>query len=281
LLTVSREKTTCLWDATTGRRIAQPLPQGDAITAAVFSPDGKTILACLGTKTARQWQLDTGQPLGPPLVHEGDVRDFRFSPDGKILLTLEHSAGGVRLWEAGTGRRLALLQTDPGIHVNEAAFSPDGKVVQMLTRGAGDLSSHYSVVQLWDVATGKRIGFSLPQIVRQSAFHPASRLVATGEAQAVRLRDVATGKPLGPPLYHRSAVDFVAFSPDGRLLLTLGVDRTVRLWPVAAPLEGTPERVKLRVEVLTGQELDEAGSARLLNERSLELRRALLAREGG
>src|SRR5437588_411942 len=43
----------------------------------------------------------------------------------------------------------------------------------------------------------------------------------------------ATGQPLGPPLQHQGAVDAVAFSPDGKTVLTGSGDKTARLWEMA------------------------------------------------
>jgi WD40 repeat protein/serine/threonine protein kinase len=278
LLTIGQDKAACLWEAATGRRIGQIPPQKDVITGAVFSPDGKAILTRLGNRTLQKWLTNAGQPLGPPLTLDNELLAFSFSPDGKLILTLEGSSRGVRLWEADTGKRLAFLQTTPGTQVMQASFSPDGSVIQMYTRQASDFSSDYSVIQLWDVATGRRIGFSVPQVVGQTAFHPGGRLLATGETQVAQVRDVATGRPLGPPLPHRAPVNVMAFTPDGRLLLTLSSDRTGRLWAMPAPVEGEPAQVKLWVQALTGRELDEAGSARPLDVKTLEERRARLVR---
>ena len=52
---------------------------------------------------------------------------------------------------------------------------------------------------------------------------------STEQPGAARLWDAETGKPLGPPMSH-GQIMAVAFSPDGKLAVTGGVDRTARLW---------------------------------------------------
>ena len=65
-------------------------------------------------------------------------------------------------------------------------------------------------------------------------FSPDGRLLAVGNMDhSVRLWDVATQKPLDPPLIgHTGWVTGVAFSPDGETLATSSADRTVRTWDV-------------------------------------------------
>ena len=52
-------------------------------------------------------------------------------------------------------------------------------------------------------------------------------------AGEVRVRDAATGQPIGPPLPHIEPVLGVAWSPDGSLLLTACRDKQARLWDAA------------------------------------------------
>jgi eukaryotic-like serine/threonine-protein kinase len=73
----------------------------------------------------------------------------------------------------------------------------------------------------------------------------------------------------------------VAFSPDGRLLLTGCWDRTARLWPVPVPVAGAPERVRLWAQVLTGLELDDDGVIHVLDAPTWQERRQRLEDLGG
>src|SRR5262249_16734037 len=76
--------------------------------------------------------------------------------------------------------------------------------------------------------------------------------------RTARLWDVATGKPLGPPLRHAEKIQAVAFSPDGATVLTGSQDGYIRRWNVPGTAEGPPGRVVLWVQGITGMQLDRA-----------------------
>jgi WD40 repeat protein len=77
-----------------------------------------------------------------------------------------------------------------------------------------------------------------PDAVQTLSFSPDGRTLASGSAEsAVRLWDVATGKPLCSTGGHQERVTAVAYSPDGGTIFTGAWDRTVRLWDAASGKE--------------------------------------------
>jgi WD40 repeat protein len=69
-----------------------------------------------------------------------------------------------------------------------------------------------------------------------------------GEDNTARIWGLASQAPISPPLRHQGWVIAVAFSPDGKSILTGSWDKTARLWdtattmPIGPPLHH-PDRV--------------------------------------
>jgi WD40 repeat protein/serine/threonine protein kinase/tetratricopeptide (TPR) repeat protein len=276
MLTGSYDQTARLWDADTGRPRGTPMKHPAVVTSVAFSPDDKTILTRGSDGKARLWDADTGQPIGQPLEHSSYVSSAAFHPDGQTVLTGSHDKT-VRLWDAATGRPLGQPMEHPA-SVRSVAFSPDGRTI--LT-GCDD-----RIARQWDVATGRVTGPLLKQSgeVSSVAYSPDGQTIVTaaidGRAQAW---DAVTGQPIGPPMLHArdgSGAERVAFSPDGRFLLTINRG-TGRLWDAPAPLPADLPRLAAWVETATGLALDEQGSIRVLDGDAWWERRRRLEQLGG
>jgi WD40 repeat protein len=78
-----------------------------------------------------------------------------------------------------------------------------------------------------------------PGGIRHATFSPGERYIATaGTDRTVCLWDAATGMELRRFVGHTAEVDKVAFSPDGRLIVTSSVnDNFARIWDVATGKE--------------------------------------------
>jgi WD40 repeat protein len=134
---------------------------GPEVDVAV-SPQGKILASTDGFHPCVfLWDTATGKELRrlKPSRFTWQIQAPAFSRDGKLL-----ACGGklISLWEIATGKELTHLQgaEEQGWY-RALAFSPDGKTLASGTEGQN------AAVQLWDVATGRRlnrIGLGGPRV---------------------------------------------------------------------------------------------------------------------
>ena len=272
-----------LWDANTKKRIASLKGEGEnPITFIEYTPDGNTIVtASQWDGTVRLW--DTSNRLAqthirkPKTILTTDtplIVSMAYSSDGKIIATAsgkEAKLGGVSLWRAQTGQKIATLKGQK-IKILYTLFSPDGTTLAT--------AHDKEIIQLWNVQT-KQIIATLKAQIRFAHGYPAftfspdgTLLAATGITGNVQVWDtnthkqkdmiktqikeptcirfspdgtiIATGHPDGTLLlYHRPTQEFIAtfkghttivnavtFSPNGDTLATASDDGTILLWTI-------------------------------------------------
>jgi WD40 repeat protein len=171
----------------------------------------------------------------PLLTLHGPRREVNwvaFSPDGARLATA--SGGQAVLWDASTGRRLRTLGDESAPLYGPLQFFPGGDRLASVGR--------FQTTDVWDTATGRLLG-ALPGHGSWEyvfAVSPTGRYLATTDvlgregSGAVVIRETRTGQRVSTIRSPRAAITCLAYTADGRRLVTGGLGGEVVLWELAS-----------------------------------------------
>jgi eukaryotic-like serine/threonine-protein kinase len=207
--------------------------ESTTIIRVVSVPDGKTLAEYPAPPGFNRHIFGSALGWGP--VDRLTVAIFRESADGV----------GVETWDAAAGSKIAsgTAFRNPKstiVRVESTAFSPDGKRLAAIAQNVGfagasaraDPPTPGARLGVWDVETGKEVVVLRIETadVPGIAFSPDGRNLAWGNGAQVAELDL--DRPAQPRFLggHTEPVSDVAYSGDGRLLVSGGEDRMVRVW---------------------------------------------------
>ncbi len=222
--TASYDKTVIVWDAARLEKAATLRGHREKVCAVAFSPDGRLLVSSdYGSEPPGDntilWRVGSWEKTGAIPFNASDASNLLFSPDSRRLIF--HSERLPNTWDLATGQP-APSEFDPAWYGNIAVFSPDGERL-VSVRGEGEVifadRRRRSILNRYPAHQDNG---------RAAAWSPDGRLVATG-AENVILWDAVTMRKIAP-LEHTSYVWGLAFSPDGRWLVSTHGDGAVLVW---------------------------------------------------
>jgi len=244
LASASEDGTIKLW-ATDSGILLRTLNANSTVHYVAFSPDGQTLAASTNTNV-KFWKVENGElkrTLEVKNASYDTIFSVKFTSDWKLLVVC--LAGGmVNVWDASNYTLLSRFKTE-NFSVGSkcvATFSPDDKILAF---------SDAKTIKLYDVQTGALLHTLAGHLddVISLAFNPDGRVLASGSGSiltqkdnSARLWDVPSGallhtlqgKVSEKNLFNYPVVQNLAFSPNGKQLLTEGQDNALKLWDVTS-----------------------------------------------
>lgn len=211
------------------------------VQSVAFSGDGRWIASGSGDGTVRVWDAQSQEELSPLKDHGKSITSLRVSPGGRWIISSALDKT-IAIWEAERGELVheIAVPSDAGDRDSRVRFAVSGDLSCGLFYGA--ISDEASALPasrrgrgLW--ATVSHLVHSLlPQ-----RFAPADEtLIAAALGDTAWVWKAANAEQLSCLTGHKGVVSSLAFSPDGRRVVTgCGsgrlidpVDTTVRVWSI-------------------------------------------------
>ncbi|QIW99818.1 hypothetical protein AMS68_005336 [Peltaster fructicola] len=240
----SDDKLIRLWDITTGKSLPQPLVgHHNYVYSVAFSPKGNMIVSGSYDEAVFLWDVRTARLMRSLPAHSDPVSGVDFVRDGTLIASCS-SDGLIRVWDTGTGQCLKTLVHEDNASVTSVRFSPNGKYVLAATLD--------STLRLWNYVEGRCIktyqghknsrysintvfgtyGVDTKELRSEEGANPQTWAFACcgSEDGRIMLWDVSSKETLQEIDGHDGVVLGVDFCTQQEMLVSCGIDQTIKLW---------------------------------------------------
>ena len=226
-----------IWDAQQKSLLTKIISgHTDKIKDICFSPDGKELASVSDDGLVKIWDIASKKVAAEFEGHNSGIESVYYSPKGKYLATAS-SDKTIRIWDVERGKATWVLFGNDGHKdvVHKVCYNGTGNAVATASRDG--------VIKIWNIATGKAyITIDDMKNVQSLQYTKDDQMLIIAIDNNIQLWDIATGTPVEILTGHTSFVTDIAYSPDGKKLLSGSKDKTLRLWTIPAQPQITLRR---------------------------------------
>jgi WD40 repeat protein len=223
LATVDSNGRAALWDVATGRRRDSQPERFCRIRSLAASPGGRILAGGDFDSTIILWDMVTLRVIDELRAHARPVRALAFASDSRVLASASGD-GTLILWSM-TADRPRICRRLASTEIASMAFSPDTASLATL-----HTTGEVRILAIDSPAVPARVVRFSP-VPRAIAFSYDGRTLAASAMSSSRIMrwDLLGNRELPSLEGPVAGVPTIAFSPDGRILVSTGNDGTMQL----------------------------------------------------
>jgi len=194
----------------------------DYVLCCAFSPGGDLLLTGSGDRTIRLWSVQTGQEIRRFEGHESGIIQLKFGQDGRTFISTSNDRT-VAVWDLESGQKLSSF-SEKYLPIQAIAVNKDNQ--HLLTCGANRMVTlrQYPDLQVVNQMKAPQKG------INACEFSPDDRFFAYAGDNDLVIGSLANLEIIATLSGHSKQIKDLAFSPDGKTIITASQDHTLRLW---------------------------------------------------